>query len=81
MTTVDLSVEEVAAELGMHRETIRRFLKTSELPGYRAGGHWRVTRAALDGWKAAGGVRRQGRPRTKAGLKAGLEDGAGEGSL
>jgi len=59
----DLSVERVAGELGMHAETIRRLLLAGHLRGYKAGRHWRVTRAALDGFKAAGGVRAVGRPK------------------
>lgn len=59
--TSDLSVEDVAAEVGMHPETIRRLLMAGEMPGYKAGRHWRITRAALDGFKASGGVRRPGR--------------------
>ena len=65
MKTSDLSVEDVAAELGMHSETIRRLLLAEELPGYKAGRHWRVTRAALDHFKASGGVKRPGRPKSK----------------
>ena len=65
MIQSDLSVEDVAAQLGLHPETIRRLLIAGEMPGYKAGRHWRVTRAALDGWKDAGGVRRVGRPKSE----------------
>lgn len=58
----DMAVESVAAELGMHPETIRRLLLAGHLPGYKAGRHWRVTRAVLDGFKASGGLRPVGRP-------------------
>ena len=61
-TVKDISVEDVAAELGMHPETIRRLLLSGAMPGYKAGRHWRVTRAALNGWKAVGGAKRPGRP-------------------
>ena len=37
--TSDLSVKDVAADLGMHPETIRRLLAAGEMPGYEAGRH------------------------------------------
>jgi len=65
MDTSDLSPEDVASEIGMHPETIRRLLLAGEMPGYKAGRHWRMTRGALDAWKAAGGVKRPGRPKAE----------------
>jgi len=64
MKTGDLTVTEVAEELSLHPETVRRMLLAGHLAGYPAGKRWRVTRAALDGFKAAGGVRPVGRPKT-----------------
>ena len=59
----DLTVEEVAAELGLHYDTVRRLLIAGHLPGYKAGlRQWRVQRTELDKFKAGGGVRPQGRP-------------------
>lgn len=45
----DLSVEEVAARLSVHRETVRRWLRTGELRGYRLGfrGGWRIPEEEL----------------------------------
>ena len=46
-----LTVEEVAAELRVHVETVRRLLATKRLTGARGEGtrsHWRISRAALD---------------------------------
>ena len=62
MKTTDLTVEEAAQELGVVEETVRRLLLAGHLSGYKAGRRWRVTRAALDGFKASGGVRPVGRP-------------------
>ena len=45
----------------MHIETVRRLLREGVLPGYQPGKRgWRVTRQALDDYKA----RPIGRPRT-----------------
>lgn len=64
MNKPDLTVKEVAAELGLVENTVRRLLSSGAMPGYRADQKsWRVTREQLDGFKAAGGVKRQGRPR------------------
>ena len=64
MSKTDLTVAEVAAELGLAVNTVRRLLNAGDMPGYRVNlKSWRVTRQQLDGFKAAGGVKRQGRPR------------------
>ena len=48
----DLTVEEVAKELALHYETVRRFVQRGRIPGYKAGvRQWRVTREALDAYK------------------------------
>ena len=63
----DLTVVEVAEELGLNPDTVKRLLRLEVLPGYKADlKQWRVTRAALDQFKASGGAKRPGRP-TKTG--------------
>lgn len=64
-TSTDLTPRQVAEELGLAYDTVRRLLQAGLLAGYKADrrGQWRVTRAALDAFKVAGGVRPQGRPR------------------
>ena len=69
LTVTDLTVTQAAEELGVVAETIRRLLLAGHLTGYKAGRRWRVTRAALDGFKAAGGVRPVGRPRKDEGKR------------
>lgn len=65
-TAKDLTTEQVADELGLAYETVRRLLAAGVIPGYKAGlRQWRVTRAALDQYKAVGGARRPGRPEKK----------------
>ena len=62
----DLTVSQVAAELGLHYDTVRRLLLGGHLTGYKADlKQWRVTRAALDSFKASGGVKPVGRPQAK----------------
>lgn len=62
----DLTPDEVASELGLHRESVYRLLRAGVLPGYKAGlRHWRTTRADLDVFKAKGGAKNVGRPRKK----------------
>lgn len=59
-----MTAAEVAAELGLAVNTVRRMLNAGDMPGYMANKKsWRVTRQQLDQFKASGGVRRQGRPR------------------
>lgn len=67
----DLSARDVATELGVAYDTVRRLLQAELLRGYKADrrGQWRVTRAALNEFKAAGGVKPQGRPRKDEGLR------------
>jgi len=67
-TNADLDARAVAAELGLAYDTVRRLLQAELLHGYKADrrGQWRVTRAAMDEFKARGGVKPQGRPRKDA---------------
>ena len=67
MKRADLTVTETAEELGVVPETIRRLLLAGHLRGYKVGRRWRVTRQALDGFKAAGGARPVGRPKKDEG--------------
>lgn len=70
--STDLTVRQVAEELGLAYDTVRRLLSSGYLPGYKADlKQWRVTRQALDDFKARGGVKPQGRPRKDAGANHG----------
>ncbi|MGI4789618.1 MAG: excisionase family DNA-binding protein [Janthinobacterium lividum] len=64
-TAKDLTVKNVAEELGLHIDTVKRLLAVGHLTGYKADlKQWRVTRLALDQFKTSGGVKRPGRPST-----------------
>ena len=68
MKTIDLSVEEVAIELALHDNTVRRLINKGVIPAYRAGLRaFRITRQALDDYKRSGGPQPQGRPRKEVG--------------
>lgn len=67
-TQTDLTPRQVAAELGLAYDTVRRLLIAGVLPGYKAGlRQWRITREQLDDFKARGGARRPGRPSKEEG--------------
>jgi excisionase family DNA binding protein len=60
----DLTVKDVAEELSLHPDTVKRLLHSGVMTGYKADlKQWRITRKALDQFKSQGGAKRPGRPR------------------
>lgn len=54
----DLTIEEVAADLRLSEEAVRRLLRKGLLVGYKAGVRsWRVRPEDLAAFKASGGTR------------------------
>lgn len=47
-----ITVEELAALLGVHRITVYRHLKESKLPGFKIGRVWRFNREEISSWIA-----------------------------
>lgn len=47
-----ITVEELAALLGVHRITVYRHLKESKLPGFKIGRVWRFNREEVSSWIA-----------------------------
>lgn len=47
-----LDAEQIAAELGVHLQTVQRYFRDGSLPGRKVGHRWRTTRSALDAWLA-----------------------------
>ncbi len=47
-----ITVEELAALLGVHRITVYRHLKESKLPGFKIGRVWRFNREEISTWIA-----------------------------
>ena len=46
-----MTSSEVAVYLHVHRTTIYRLLKRSELPAFRIGSDWRFKRGEIDQWR------------------------------
>ena len=59
-----LTVEEIARELELHRETVRRWVRSGELPGIMLGrrGGYRVKEADLDQFLQTFTIRKDGLP-------------------
>ena len=49
-----LSVEEVAAYLGVKRNTVYRWIANKNMPAHRVGRLWKFKRAEIDEWVKAG---------------------------
>lgn len=45
-----LSVEEIAAHLGLSRETIYRWLEKKKIPAHRIGKLWKFQASEVDQW-------------------------------
>jgi excisionase family DNA binding protein len=45
-----LSVEEIAAHLGVKRDTIYKWIERSRLPAHKAGRLWKFRRVEVDDW-------------------------------
>ncbi|MGK5082465.1 helix-turn-helix domain-containing protein [Bdellovibrionota bacterium FG-1] len=51
-----LSVEEIAAHLGVSKETIYRWLDAGKIPAHRMGRLWKFKASEVDGWVCSGGA-------------------------
>ncbi len=51
-----LSVEEIAAHLGISKETIYRWIEREKVPAHRVGRLWKFKASEVDKWIMAGGV-------------------------
>lgn len=60
MDTVErwLSVEEIAAHLGVSKETIYRWLEAEKIPAHRLGKLWKFKASEVDQWVVTGGASR-----------------------
>jgi excisionase family DNA binding protein len=50
------SVEEIAAHLGVARETVYRWIEQKGLPAHRIGKFWKFKISEVDEWIRAGGA-------------------------
>ena len=55
-----LSVQEVAAHLGVSRETIYAWIKGKAMPAHRVGRHWKFKKEEVDRWVRNDGAAEQG---------------------
>ncbi len=51
-----LSVEEIAAHLGISKETIYRWLEKEKIPAHRVGRLWKFKASEVDQWVKDGGA-------------------------
>jgi excisionase family DNA binding protein len=51
-----LSVEEIAAHLGISKETIYRWVEREKIPAHRVGRLWKFKASEVDTWIIAGGA-------------------------
>ena len=50
-----LSVDEVAAYLGVKRDTIYKWIDRRDLPAHKVGSLWKFRREEIDDWVRSGG--------------------------
>lgn len=67
------TVDEVAAKLRLPRQRVIALIRDWDLPAFKAGKMWRVSKAALTAWIARGGcaIRSPRPPRNPVGRPAG----------
>lgn len=51
-----LSVEEIAAHLGISKETVYRWLEKGRIPAHRVGKLWKFKPTEVDAWVRSGGA-------------------------
>lgn len=51
-----LSVEEIAAHLGVSKDTIYAWIAKKHMPAHRVGRLWKFQQTEIDGWVKAGGA-------------------------
>ena len=52
-----IDIDELAAQLKVHKSTVYRMLKHGDMPGFKVGSDWRFDADAIDRWIADGGVK------------------------
>lgn len=62
-----LTADDIAAELGIHVQTVQRYFRDGLIPGRKLGKQWRTTRAAFDTWLTGGAI-----PTTLEGTASGV---------
>ena len=53
-----LSVDEIAAYLGIKRDTVYKWIAEKQMPAHRMGRLWKFKKDEVDEWVKSGGARR-----------------------
>jgi excisionase family DNA binding protein len=53
-----LSVDEIAAYLGIKRDTVYRWISERQMPGHKIGRLWKFNKQEVDEWVKSGGAKR-----------------------
>lgn len=53
-----ISVEEIAAYLGVKRDTIYKWIDRRKMPAHKVGRLWKFKKDQIDEWVKSGGARR-----------------------
>ena len=56
MTDRWLSVDEIAAYLGIKRDTVYKWIAVKQMPGHRMGRLWKFRKEEVDEWVKSGGA-------------------------
>ena len=56
-----LSVDEIAAHLGVKRDTVYKWIDRKGMPAHKAGRLWKFRRDEVDEWIRSGGADERGR--------------------
>ena len=63
-----LSVEQIAAHLGISKETVYRWLEKGKIPAHRVGKQWRFKPSEVDEWVKSGSASEETADRVGANL-------------
>jgi len=66
-----LSVSEIAAHLGIKRDTVYQWLAKKQMPAHRMGRLWKFRKEEVDEWVKAGGAAPGQSKMNKAGIPTG----------
>lgn len=58
-----MSIMDIARHLGVHSESVRRWVKGSGMPAVKIGKNWRFKASEVDAWAKAGAGRQRARRR------------------
>jgi excisionase family DNA binding protein len=61
-----LSVEEIAAHLGVNRDTIYKWIERKQMPAHKLGKLWKFKVSEIDAWITAGKAAEQTEPESDA---------------